>query len=94
MVYKSNFIVEENEKYVKNESCSLTNIIKLKVGKISLKDIELIIFVDINDSSINVKWTVDKLSIRINALCDIKPDNIVNYIDANKFISQHDEINI
>jgi hypothetical protein len=95
IVCKNNFIVREHEKIFKKcESCIVTNIIKLKVNKVNLTEIELIIFVDIIDSAIDLEWLVGKLSIKINAPFDIRPDNISNSIDANKFFSYYDEINV
>ena len=95
IVCKSNSIVGECEKIFKKfKSCIVTNIIKLKVGKISLKEIELIIFIDIIDSAINLEWISDKLSIKINAPFDIGLDNITNCIDANEFFSYHDVTNV
>lgn len=95
IVCKNNSIVGECEKVFKEyKSCIVKNIIKLKVNKIKLTDIELIIFVDIIDSAINPEWIVDKLSIKINPPFDIRLDNIKNCIDANDFFSYSDVINV
>ena len=81
---------KHTEIFYNYESCTVTQLIKLKMNKITLSSYEVIIFIDVNNAEINLDWIDNKLSIILNHEFVDRSE----FIDADKFFSSNIITNI
>ena len=81
---------KHKEIFYNYESCTVTQLIKLKMNKIPLSSYELIVFMDINNGEINLDWIDNKLSIILNH----EFVDQTEFIDTDKFFSSNIITNI